>query len=63
MAAYDPAQVSAAQVTPRFSVLARTGLDVAALGTWDANLLHQLGGDQLDGRDHGRERGLRGQRQ
>ena len=41
MAAYDPAQVRAAQVTPRFSVLARTGLDVAALGTWDANLLHE----------------------
>ena len=41
MAAYNPAQVRAAQVTPRFSVLARTGLDVAALGTWDANLLHE----------------------
>ena len=41
MAAYDPAQVRAAQVSPRFSVLARTGLDVAALGTWDANLLHE----------------------
>ena len=41
MAAYDPAQVRAAQVTPRFSVLARTGLDVAALGTWDTDLLHE----------------------
>jgi hypothetical protein len=41
MAAYDPAQVRAAQVTPRFSVLARTGLDVASLGTWDAGLLHE----------------------
>ena len=39
--AYDPAQVRAAQVTPRFSVLARTGVDVATLGTWDANLLHE----------------------
>ena len=41
MATYDPAQVRAAQVTPRFSVLARTGVDVSALGTWDANLLHE----------------------
>ena len=41
MAAYDPAQVRAAQVTSRFSVLARTGLDVAALGTWDTDLLHE----------------------
>ena len=41
MAAYDPAQVRAAQVTPRFSVLARTGVDVATLGTWDADLLHE----------------------
>ena len=39
--AYDPAQVRAAQVTPRFSVLARTGVDVPTLGTWDANLLHE----------------------
>jgi hypothetical protein len=41
MAAYDPAQVRAAQVMPRFSVLARTGVDVATLGTWDADLLHE----------------------
>jgi len=41
MASYDPAQVRAAQVTPRFSVLARTGVDVATLGTWDADLLHE----------------------
>jgi hypothetical protein len=41
MASYDPAQVRAAQITPRFSVLARTGLDVATLGTWDADLLHE----------------------
>ena len=41
MAAYDPAQVGAAQTSPRFSILARTGLDVATLSTWDADLLHE----------------------
>ncbi len=41
MAVYDPAQVRAAQVTPRFSVLARTSLDVATVTTWDPNLLHE----------------------
>jgi hypothetical protein len=41
MAAYDPAQVRAAQTSPRFSILARTSLDVATLSTWDADLLHE----------------------
>jgi hypothetical protein len=36
---YDPKQVASAMVGGRWSVLARTGLDLASVGTWDPGLV------------------------
>lgn len=41
MAAYDPDRMTKAQTTARYSVLARTDLDVPSLGTWDPGLLRE----------------------
>lgn len=41
MAGYDPGRMTQAQTTARFSVLARTSLDVPAIATWDPGLLRE----------------------
>src|SRR5262249_39948084 len=41
MVAYDPGQVLKSQTTARFSALARTDVDLAAISTWDGDLLRE----------------------
>ncbi len=41
MVAYRPDSIFRAQTTERFSALARTDVDLAAITTWDANLLRE----------------------